>query len=177
MLKFYKDSANICTLIGLISGFISIILSSRGLPFFALSAMMFGVLCDVFDGWIARKSVNRLGGADRFGAELDSLADIIHSVTAPAIWIIFFFPENYFILFFALLMVIAGSTRLAYFSISSLPKEKGFVGLPVPYSPIILSFVVLFAIQSKGASAIAISAYMLAVSVLHISSSVIFAVF
>ena len=51
---------------------------------------MFGVLCDVFDGWIARGAVDRPEGADQFGAELDSLADIVHSVVAPAVWIIFF---------------------------------------------------------------------------------------
>lgn len=170
MLRFYRDAANLCTLIGLLAGFGSIILSAKGLPFLALSAMIFGVLCDVFDGWIARRSSDRPEGSDRFGAELDSLADIIHSVIAPAVWIIFFLKDNYFVMLLTLMLVTAGGTRLAYFSISSIPKEQGFIGLPVPYSPVILSVVVLVTSQSNQFSAIALTIYTFVISALHVSS-------
>lgn len=76
-----KSIANLFTTINLLGGVIAICLCVDGRPYDAALAVIFGYLLgDVFDGVIARK----LGTADRFGAEYDTISDHTAHVIAPA---------------------------------------------------------------------------------------------
>jgi phosphatidylserine synthase len=72
---------DVFTTINLLGGVVAICLCIDGRPFEAGIAVMVGYLCgDTLDGWVARK----LGTANQFGAEFDTIADHTSHVIAPA---------------------------------------------------------------------------------------------
>ncbi len=72
---------DIFTTINLLGGVVAIALCIDGRPFEAGVSVMIGYLAgDTLDGWIAR----RLGTANQFGAEFDTIADNTSHVIAPA---------------------------------------------------------------------------------------------
>jgi CDP-diacylglycerol--serine O-phosphatidyltransferase len=68
------------TLASLTSGFAGLVLASDGQIPAAVAAVFLAALFDAFDGRLARA----LGGGSRFGAELDSLADVVCFGAVPA---------------------------------------------------------------------------------------------
>ncbi|MBL0338168.1 MAG: CDP-alcohol phosphatidyltransferase family protein [Rhodospirillaceae bacterium] len=85
MLKHIKDLANLCTLLGLCLGLTGIYLSIIGYATLGLAALFLAVLCDIFDGIIARTTENRTSQSSAIGGQLDSLADLIHSGMGPTL--------------------------------------------------------------------------------------------
>jgi len=72
---------DIFTTINLLGGVIAICLCIDGQPYYAALSVMIGYLCgDTLDGWIARK----LGTANEFGGEYDTISDHLSHVIAPA---------------------------------------------------------------------------------------------
>ncbi len=72
---------DIFTTINLLGGVVAICLCIDGRPWEAGIAVMLGYLCgDTLDGYVARK----LGTANAFGAEYDTIADHLSHVVAPA---------------------------------------------------------------------------------------------
>lgn len=102
----------------------------------ALAAIMVAAVLDGMDGRIARM----LNGASRFGAELDSLSDVVAFGVSPAIvlhlWALRFWPR--FGWLFALAYAVCTALRLARFnaSLDTLEqprKSAGFLtGVPAP---------------------------------------------
>ena len=76
---------NIVTLLSLCAGMLAIRYSLDGKWLHALFAIGASGLCDTLDGRLARL----LKGTSHFGAELDSLADIVAFGVAPA-WVMYF---------------------------------------------------------------------------------------
>ena len=71
---------DIFTTINVMGGVIAICLCVEREPFWAGVAMLLGYLCgDALDGWVARK----LGTANAFGAEYDTIADHLCHCIAP----------------------------------------------------------------------------------------------
>jgi CDP-diacylglycerol--serine O-phosphatidyltransferase len=69
------------TTVNALGGCVAIFLCIEGHPFAAGVAVMLGYLCgDVLDGWVARK----LGSANAFGAEYDTIVDHVAQAIAPA---------------------------------------------------------------------------------------------
>jgi phosphatidylserine synthase len=72
---------NLFTTINLLGGVVAIAFCIDGLPFEAGLSVMIGYFAgDTLDGWLARK----LGTANQFGAEFDTIADHTSHVIAPA---------------------------------------------------------------------------------------------
>src|SRR6266567_3063839 len=71
---------NIITLLALCAGLTAIRLAVEDRLEWAVAAIVFAALLDGIDGRVARM----LKGTSRFGAELDSLADFVNFVGAPA---------------------------------------------------------------------------------------------
>ena len=72
---------DVFTSINLLGGVVAICLCIAGKPFEAGVAVVVGYLCgDALDGFVAR----RLGTANQFGAEFDSISDHTAHVIAPA---------------------------------------------------------------------------------------------
>lgn len=122
------------TIANLFFGFWSIISSARG-NFTA--AGWFIIICgvlDMFDGRIARMS----GTGTRFGAELDSLVDLVSFGVAPAVMMYFleFATGGRFAWVICFLYVTAVALRLARFNVMAadgiVATPGWFTGLPSP---------------------------------------------
>ncbi|NTH53722.1 hypothetical protein G6L09_22325 [Agrobacterium rhizogenes] len=141
MLRFYRDGANACTLLGFIAGFSALWFLFEGRPYLALAFILLGAIADVFDGPLARAAQGRLEKASEFGQSLDTLADMCHSVLAPALFVAIIQDFNIWGAVSGLVLAIAGTTRLAYFSAIGSDKPGFFVGVPVTYVPLSLGLV------------------------------------
>lgn len=120
------------TLANLFFGIWSIVLASQG-DFYRASwwIVVAGVL-DMLDGLFAR--VSRTG--TRFGAELDSLIDMVSFGIAPAVLIYFIllFDQGPFAWVFSYAFAVCVALRLARYNVQAVdaPKSAGFTGLPSP---------------------------------------------
>lgn len=99
--------------------------------------ILLGLFFDFFDGRVARLR-NR---SSLMGQELDSLADLISFVVAPASIAFSLGLQTTIDVLFLSFFVLCGLTRLARFNVTvnNIPKDKGgkskyFEGLPVPTS-------------------------------------------
>lgn len=119
--------------------------------------LIFGAAAfDMLDGRLAR-----MGGRESlFGAEFDSLADVISFGIAPALLVFFLIlspTQGYPVFreigwFFAFIYLLCAAIRLARFNVITNPllfrakKDSGkdFVGLPVPAAAITVASLVLF---------------------------------
>lgn len=148
MLRLYKDAANLCTLLGLFAGFAALLMLVEGWMTAALFFILLGALADVFDGPFARASRNRPERAGPFGQELDTLADVCHSVLAPALWVTLAHGGGVVGVSCGLALCLAGATRLAYFTAVKPEKPGCFIGVPVTYVPLALGLLELASLAS-----------------------------
>ena len=120
------------TLGNLFFGFWSIINAFNGNFRQAGWFILYGGILDSLDGRVAR----RIGMGSRFGAELDSLVDIVSFGVAPALLIYFleFTTAGRFGWIVCFIYVVAAALRLARFNVlsHSKPTPGWFVGLPSP---------------------------------------------
>lgn len=141
-----KDYA---TLLGTFCGFFAIYLAIS--PFRAYRGAMLmvfvGVIADLFDGYIARKTKQ----FNEFGIQLDSLSDAIVFGVAPAIILFMNYTEpngyqlsvtyNYwFLLIPCFLLIAAGVVRLAWFNVSE--NTEVYQGMPIPMTATFLCLIV-----------------------------------
>ena len=143
MLKHIKDLANLCTLLGLCLGLTGIYLSIIGYATLGLAALLLAVLCDIFDGIIARTTENRTSQSSAIGGQLDSLADLIHSGMGPTLVIGSWYGWPLWYLLPACLLIMSGAIRLANYNVFGLTESGSFQGLPIFYCPIIVSIIFL----------------------------------
>jgi CDP-diacylglycerol--serine O-phosphatidyltransferase len=120
------------TLANLLFGIWSIILSSRGDYYRASWYIVIAGVLDMLDGRIARLS--RSGS--RFGAELDSLVDVISFGIAPGMLVyhVIFQPQGAFAWLFAYAFVACAALRLARYNSGEAGHDPSgsFQGLPSP---------------------------------------------
>lgn len=88
MLPYIFDWANMTTLAGLCCAilgtyFVALKQFSLGMCFICIS-----VICDWMDGWVARHSTERPKAYSDFGAQLDTLADIISFGIFPSVTVL-----------------------------------------------------------------------------------------
>jgi len=119
------------TTASLFCGFYSVIGSLKGDFSLAAIAILIAVVFDGLDGRIARMTRT----ASRFGAEYDSLSDLVAFGVAPAIlfyaWALSPFGRWGWLASF--LFVVCGALRLARFNIQiGIIENKMFNGLPIP---------------------------------------------
>ncbi len=134
-LKKYIPST--LTALNLASGFVAIILNDT---FYSPLIILLGGFFDLLDGAVARK----LDASSEFGAELDSLADLITFGVAPAYLYYhhILLNQNHIagIIVTTLLVVFAG-LRLAKFNIDT-EQKSNFIGLPTPSTGLFFAFLV-----------------------------------
>jgi CDP-diacylglycerol---serine O-phosphatidyltransferase len=120
------------TLGNLFFGFWSIVSAFNGNFRWAGWFIVFAGILDMLDGRVARLS----GTGTRFGAELDSLVDVISFGVAPALLIYFldFSSAGRFAWILCYIYVTAVALRLARFNVLSAgkPSTGWFTGLPSP---------------------------------------------
>lgn len=115
----------------LICGFFSIISTFNGQYLQAAIFIMFALLLDGLDGYVARLTKT----TSQFGIEFDSLADLVSFGLAPAILVYYWalVPWGTWGWLAACLYVVCGALRLARFNVQIATVEKSyFIGLPIP---------------------------------------------
>lgn len=149
-IPFNRIAPNIVTMMALCSGVTSIRLAIEGNFKMAVIAILMATIFDALDGRVARM----LQGSSEFGAELDSLSDVVCFGVAPGVlmYIWALSETDRWGWMFALLMPVCCALRLARFNVM-LDEEPQpaywhhfFVGLPAPGGafialvPVLLSF-------------------------------------
>jgi len=119
------------TLFNLFFGIWSMVLATRGDFYRASWYIVFAGILDTLDGRIAR--ISKAGS--RFGAELDSLVDVVSFGVAPAflMYMLVFGNAGQAEWIFCYFYVMAAAIRLARFNVTQAGTAKqAFIGLPSP---------------------------------------------
>jgi len=133
---------NLITTMNLFSGFLAIVMSIKGDYKFAAYAIVAAAVFDQLDGRVARLTHSM----SKFGAEYDSLCDLVSFGVAPAImlflWALQPFGRIGWLVSF--LFTACGALRLARFNVQANIVEKSyFQGLPIPMAAGIVASSVL----------------------------------
>lgn len=160
--------SDMISLLNLSFGFLSILMVINGQIAISAIFIIIALIFDSVDGWVARKlsRVDEYG----FGKNIDSLSDVVSFGVAPGILlyytgtsyfgnsiinhfdlgfsyfnqIINFVGLNYLLAIISLFIVICGVLRLTRYNV--LPDDldfKGFIGVPIPTTGILLSSFIL----------------------------------
>ena len=122
---------NLMTTANMFFGFFAIIQAIKGAFLFAAYAIVAAAVFDLLDGRVARLTRT----TSHFGAEYDSLCDLVSFGLAPGIllylWALQPFGRIGWLASF--LFAACGALRLARFNVQSTTHEKAFfMGLPIP---------------------------------------------
>ncbi len=170
ILSFMKDIPNIMTLLGLSSGVLGIYFALvENFPA-AVIAMLWAVLFDWYDGPVSRRIPRRSNIIKSVGAKMDSLVDIVSLAICPAIILLsygefspWFFPG-------ALVIVMAGVVRLAYFDIFGVDKDGTIAGLSLDITPLVVALVFLLeGVMNHDAFAVLLYTIIVVLSFLHVA--------
>jgi len=142
--SFIKDLPNICTLLGLMSAVIGIYFAIQGILQAALIGALWAVLFDWYDGIIARKMKGRTKTQGVFGAQLDSMIDIVSFGILPAIILLSYGNYNIWFLPGAFVIIATSAIRLTYFNVYGLIDSKTYKGFPLDNNVLILALIFLF---------------------------------
>lgn len=144
MLGFARDIPNLMTLAGLCCGMLAIYFASLQLYPAAMIALLWAVFFDWFDGPVAKLIKGRNKNFMAFGAQLDSLADLVSSGVAPAVILLTVGAYQPVFLPGALFLICAGAIRLAYFNTYGLKEDGTYSGVPIGVNIILMPLVFLF---------------------------------
>lgn len=144
MLTFAKELPNICSLLGLLSALLGIYFAINGSFEAAIIGVLWAVLFDWYDGIIARKLKGRTKIQGEYGAQLDSLIDIISFGIFPAILLLSYGNYNVWFIPGAFIIVATAAIRLSYFNVYGLIDSKTYRGLALDNNVLILAFLFLF---------------------------------
>lgn len=134
---------NLFTTASLFAGFYSVIASLQEKFIIAAVAILASLVLDGLDGRIARIT----NTTSKFGAEYDSLSDLVAFGVAPSLlaynWAMFFYGKWGWIA--AFMFVVCGALRLARYNIQiGIIESKVFNGLPIPAAASVVAATVLF---------------------------------
>lgn len=143
MIGFY-DYTVILTYMSLASAVSGMACAITGHPIWATLCLLFCGLCDMFDGKVARTKKNRTDDEKAFGIQIDSLSDIVAFGVLPAVIAITVTGGAWYICAAAVVYVLAGLIRLAYFNVteelrqkSTSEARKSYAGLPITSAALI----------------------------------------
>lgn len=132
---------NLLTTTNMFFGFMSIIFAIRGEYSFGSYAIVAAAVFDLLDGRVARLTDT----TSKFGAEYDSLCDLISFGMAPALimylWALQPFGRVGWLASFV--FVACGALRLARFNVQQADEKSHFQGLPIPMAAGIVASSVL----------------------------------
>ena len=144
MLRFAQDLPNLCSLAGLLCALLGIYFAVlKNFPA-AVIAMIWAVLFDWGDGIIARKIKGRTDEQKDYGAQLDSLIDMVSFGVCPAVFLLSYGKFSPWFLPGAFVIVATSAIRLSYFNIFGLVDSKTYKGLALDNNVILFSFIFLF---------------------------------
>jgi len=139
ILSFVTDLPNICSLAGLFSALLAIYFAFLGNFPAAMIGLLWAVFFDWSDGNIARKMKGRTAEQGEFGAQLDSLIDIISFGICPAVVLLSYGNFSPLFLPGAFVILAAGVLRLSFFNVFGLVGKSTYRGLALDNNIIILT--------------------------------------
>ena len=148
--KVRNHIPGIITFINLFLGFIAVTNIMEGYYEFACQCIILGAVLDSIDGKLARL----FGISSSFGAEIDSLADLISFCLVPSIFIYELYTSDFPGIsgeIIASIPVILGAIRLAKFNTEVInnSSKSYFEGLPTPINALAIISIILFVQQNS----------------------------
>jgi len=135
---------NLFTAASIFLAVLSIVSASQGFYEKAAWLIVLGTVFDALDGRVARLT----NATSKFGAEFDSLADVVSFGMAPAFLLFFAYGHAYgkFGVIVAAIYVIFGAVRLARFNIISTEGDPSvFIGVPIPAAALfVVGWILMF---------------------------------
>lgn len=144
ILSYAADLPNICSLSGLFCSVLAIYFAAVGMFHAAMIGMIWAVCFDWTDGIIARHMKGRTEVQGLFGAQLDSLIDIVSFGICPAIVLLSYGSFSPWYFPGAFIIIAAAALRLSYFNVFGLVDNSSYMGMALDNNIIILVFVFLF---------------------------------
>lgn len=170
ILSYAGDLPNICSLAGLLCSVLAIYCAIIGQFHGAMIGMIWAVFFDWSDGILARLMKGRTKDQGLYGAQLDSLIDIISFGICPAIVLLSYGNFSPWFIPGAFIIVATGVIRLSYFNVFGLVDKSTYMGFPLDNNVIILVFTFLFSgLFSHSAFSILIYLLMMLVAVLNVA--------
>ena len=158
MLSFARDLPNACSLAGLLAALLGLYFAIRGVYPAAMTGLLWAVVFDWSDGLIARRMKDRTAERRAFGAQLDSLIDVVSFSVAPAVLLLRVGDFSPWFIPGAFVILATGVIRLSYFNVFGLLDAKTYRGLPLDTNVIILALLFVFE-PLAGATVFAVALY------------------
>lgn len=142
----------ILTYLGLACAIGGILVMRFSIPY-AIIFMVLAGICDLFDGFVARKC-KRTEEEKNFGIELDSLVDVVSFGVFPVMLFISMGYTAWYHALLYILYVVMAIARLAYFNIGITDNSKPvsyYTGLPVTFASLIfpLGWLLSFVLKAE----------------------------
>lgn len=170
ILSYAGDLPNICSLVGLLCSVLAIYCAIIGQFHGAMIGMIWAVFFDWSDGLLARRMKGRTKDQGLYGAQLDSLIDIISFGICPAIVLLSYGNFSPWFIPGAFIIVATGVIRLSYFNVFGLVDKSTYMGFPLDNNVIILVFTFLFSgLFSHSAFSILIYLLLMLAAVLNVA--------
>jgi phosphatidylserine synthase len=142
ILSHLVDAANLLTLCGLASSVVAMLLAQRAEYAGAAIALVAAFVFDVIDGPVAARAKGRDLDQSAFGANLDSLADMVSAGVALGVVILSYGHFRVEYLPVAVVVAAATALRLSYFNVHGLDEDAStYTGVPTDLA--IIGFVAL----------------------------------
>jgi len=170
ILSYAGDLPNICSLVGLLCSVLAIYFAIIGQFQGAMIGMIWAVFFDWSDGILARRMKGRTKDQGLYGAQLDSLIDIISFGICPAIVLLSYGHFSPWFIPGAFVIVATGVIRLSYFNVFGLVDKSTYMGFPLDNNVIILVFMFIFSgLFSHTAFSILIYILLMLLAVLNVA--------
>ena len=144
MLSFARDLPNVCSLAGLLAALLGLYFAIRGVYPAALTALLWAVVLDWSDGRIARGMKGRTAEQRAFGAQLDSLIDLVSFSVAPALLLLSVGDFSPWFIPGAFVILAAGVIRLSHFNVFGLLDDATYRGLALDSNVLALALLFVF---------------------------------
>ncbi len=144
MLSFAQDLPNVCSLAGLLAALLGLFFAIRGVYPAAMIGLLWAVVFDWSDGLIARRVKGRTAERRAFGAQLDSLIDVVSFSVAPAVLLLSVGDFSPWFIPGAFVILATGVLRLSYFNVFGLVDDATYRGLALDNNVLVLALLFVF---------------------------------
>jgi len=158
MLSFARDRPNIASLAGLLCATLGVYFAVLAIYPAAMIALLWAVVLDWADGRIARQMSGRTDEQARFGAQLDSLIDVVSFSAAPAVLLLSLGRFDAWFLPGAFVVLATGVIRLSYFNVFGLVNGSTYRGLALDNNVLLISIMFVFE-HAMGRSSFSVALY------------------
>lgn len=170
MLSFARDLPNLCSLAGLLAALLGLYFAIRGLYPAAMVGLLWAVVFDWSDGLIARRLKGRTAERRAFGAQLDSLIDVVSFSVAPAVLLLSVGDLSPWFIPGAFVILATGVIRLSYFNVFGLLDARTYRGLSLDTNVIVLALLFVFEpVLGKTSFAIVLYAALMGLAALNVA--------